>query len=108
MELVEIAGLRPNNWFLDRVKLDAIRQVWKKCQEKTLPPISVAVIDGQLSLLDGHCRAYVALENGQRQIPVVIEDLSSFEAPRNLREYFHRQGPLIGIRHVPDLGKRIV
>lgn len=108
MEMVEIQGLRPNNWFLDRSKLAAIRQVWEKRQENALPPISVAFIDGQLSLLDGHCRAFVALENGQRMIPAVIEDLGSLEVPRNVREYFHRQGPLVGIRHVPDLGKRIV
>ena len=56
---VTLNKLRPNNWFLDRKKLENIRMAWRDGKQHLLPAIFVTTIDGELSLLDGHCRAYV-------------------------------------------------
>jgi hypothetical protein len=60
---LELDKLRPNNWFLDKSKLNAIRQVWGRGDQQLLPAVIVTIIDGDYSLIDGHCRAFAALEN---------------------------------------------
>jgi hypothetical protein len=103
-----LSQLRPNNWFLNRVKLENIRNIWSEGRQHQLPPVEVALIDNEYTLIDGHCRAYVALENGSRRIMAEIVDPSEYGRNLNLLSIFHRQGPFIGIKNVADLGKRIV
>ena len=105
---IEIESLRPNNWFLDSRKLERVRKIWRDGNQCLLPPIFVTIIDDELCLIDGHCRAFVALENGTTKIPAVIEKLENLDAPADLYQYFHRQGPGVGIRNIKDLGRRIV
>jgi hypothetical protein len=104
---VELDRLRPNNWFLDRKKLDIVRQIWRDGKQHLLQAILVTTIDNELSLLDGHCRAFVAWENGAMDVLANIESLNRISGPRELYIVFHRQAPVVGIRHVADLGKRI-
>ncbi len=69
--------------------------------------ILVTTIDNELSLLDGHCRAFVAWENGALEIQANIVSLDQVSGPTELYIIFHHQAPSVGIRNVHDLGKRI-
>lgn len=104
---VALDRLKPNSWFLNRKKLDIVRQIWRDGNQHLLHAILVTTIDNELSLLDGHCRAFVAWENGAIDILADIESLHLISGPKDLYIVFHRQAPTIGIHHVADLGKRI-
>jgi hypothetical protein len=104
---VELDKLRPNNWFLDRKKLEIVRHIWRTGRQHLLLAILVTTIDNELSLLDGHCRAFVAWENGALEIQANIVSLDQVSGPQELYIIFHHQAPNVGIRNVPDLGKRI-
>jgi hypothetical protein len=104
---VELDKLRPNNWFLDSKKLETVRQVWREGKQHLLLAVLVTTIDNELSLLDGHCRAFVAWENGILNVLANIESLDRISGPKELYIVFHRQAPSVGIRNVSDLGKRI-
>jgi hypothetical protein len=108
MPFVNLDKLRPNNWFLDKSKLESIRKVWDRGEQFRLPAIQVTLIDNEYSLVDGHCRAFVALEHGLWVIPVDIVEPDNFGHNLKLITIFHRQGPFIGIRNIKDLGKRII
>lgn len=108
MTRVKLRNLRPNNWYINGAKLEKVRQVWQRGQQDSLSPVLVTRIDGELSLIDGHSRAYAAFENGDDSIRAVIEDLSEIEGSRKLYEHIHREGPGIGIRTIADLKDRIL
>ena len=59
---IPIAELTPNNWYINRDKLNSIRKAWKQDSQNTLPPVLVSIIDGTYSLIDGHSRTYAAWE----------------------------------------------
>jgi hypothetical protein len=107
-KFVNINGLRPNNWFLDKSKLEHIREVWNKGEQGELPAIVVTSIDNELSLIDGHCRAYVAMENGAGAILADIVEPSHFSHNLEWLIIFHRQGPYVGVKNIHDLGKRVI
>ena len=105
---VELNKLRPNNWFLNKKKLESVRQAWRDGNQHLLPAVLVTEIDDQLSLLDGHCRAYSAWEFGARKI--LAEVILPIQVRGNIEliRRMHQQGPDTGIMGIADLGKRIV
>ena len=105
---VEVERLRPNNWFINRDRLEAVRKAWRRGEEARLPPVLVTEIDGELSLVDGHSRAYAAWENGAFRIGTIVKDLDEIEGSTALYEHIHREGPGLGIRTIGDLEGRIV
>ena len=107
-EPVPIEALRPNNWYLNRAKLERVRSAWRRGEQGSLPPVLVTQIDGELSLIDGHARTYAAYENGAAAIPAIIEDLHAIEGSTALYEHIHRAGPGRGVRRIADLKSRIV
>jgi hypothetical protein len=107
-ELVRIDALRPNNWYINRAKLDRVRSAWRRGEQASLPPVLVTLIDGELSLIDGHARTYAAYENGVSEIPSIFEDLHEIEGSTALYEHIHRAGPGRGVRSIADLKSRIV
>lgn len=108
MRFMRILDLRPNNWYINRVKLDRAREAWCGGQGENLPPVLVTHIDGELSLIDGHARTFAAFERGRSEIKVVVEELDSIEGSKMLYEHIHREGPSIGVRTIADLAGRIV
>jgi hypothetical protein len=100
--------LRPNNWFLDRNKLDRIREIWRDGNQGSLPAVEVILIDNEFSLIDGHCRAFVAMENGAGGIMAEIKEPAQLSQNLDWLIIFHRQGPYIGVKNLRDLGKRII
>lgn len=107
-KLIPLEKLRPNNWFLNKVKVELIRQVWNKGQQHFLPPVLVSEIDGELALINGNTRAFVAWERGQRLISVLFKNLSDIDDNAILYETLHRRGPEEGVLSVCDLTDRIL
>jgi hypothetical protein len=107
-KFVNINGLRPNNWFLDKSKLEHIREIWSRGEQDSLPAVVVTSIDNELSLIDGHCRAFVAMENGAGGILADIVEPSQFSRNLEWLVIFHRQGPYVGVKNIHDLGKRVI
>lgn len=108
LKVVNLKDLRPNNWFINRAKLERVREAWLNGQQDILPPILVSEIDGTLALIDGHSRAYAAFENGQTKITADLQGLDDIEGSRALYEHIHKHGPSQGIRTISDLASRIV
>ena len=108
IQWVQVEGLRPNNWFINRDRLEAVRKAWRRGEEVHLPPVLVTEIDGELSLIDGHSRAYAAWENGALRIGAIVKDLDEIEGSKALYKHIHREGPKLGIRTIGDLEGRIV
>ena len=46
MQRIRLIDLQPNNWDINRAKLDSVREVWQCGDQNTLPPVDVANIDG--------------------------------------------------------------
>jgi hypothetical protein len=105
---VRIDHLRPNNWYINRAKLNQVRHAWQQGTQGQLPPILVTQIDGELSLIDGHSRALAALEHGEPHILASFEPLEAIEGATSLYVHIHRTGPELGILSVRDLAERIV
>ena len=108
MRLVNLMELRPNNWFISRAKLESVREAWRRGEQEHLPPVLVAEIEGELSLIDGHSRAFAAFERGETHIWASVSDVEQIEGSEALYRHIHRQGPKIGIVTIADLGDRIV
>ncbi len=105
---VAIECLRPNNWFLNLEKLEKIREVWSLGQQSILPPPSVSEIDGQLAIIDGNTRVYVAYENGSKEIEVDLKPLEDIDNYGSFYKKIHRESPSQGIFNVSDLSDRIL
>jgi diadenosine tetraphosphate (Ap4A) HIT family hydrolase len=108
IQSLELGDLRPNNWYINRDKLASVRQAWERGEGDRLPPVLVSRIDGQLSLIDGHARAYAALERGENRIQARVQALDEIEGSQALYRHIHRRGPAIGVKHITDLGERIL
>jgi len=105
---IRLSDLQPNNWYINREKLDKVRKAWSNGEQDTIPPILVTYIQGQPSLIDGHSRAYAAYENGEKEIYALIEDLDTIEGSNALYVHIHNEGPKQGILSIADLASRIV
>ncbi|UCC61793.1 MAG: ParB-like nuclease domain-containing protein [Anaerolineae bacterium] len=105
---VRIMDLRPNNWYINQAKLDKVREAWQSGTQDLIPPVLVTVIDGSLSLIDGHARTYAAYERGETYIVALISDLEQIEGSTALYRHIHQEGPRIGIETIADLKNRIV
>lgn len=105
---VNLRRLRPNNWYLNREKLDRVRNVWRQGKQADLPPVLITTIDGELCLIDGHSRAYAAFENGCAVISAEHESLREIGGCTAHYVYVHREAVRIGLRTVADLTGRIL
>ena len=108
MEMLRLLDLRPNNWYLNREKLERVRAAWDRGEQEELPPVLVSEIDGELSLIDGHSRAFAAFERGETHINATIQDLETIEGSSELYRHIHREGPTLGINTIADLSDRIL
>ncbi len=108
MTFVRLMELRPNNWYINQAKLDSVREAWKNGKSEKLPPVLVTEIDDELSLIDGHSRAFAAFENGETHINAEFCKLKMIEGSTALYKHIHREGPKQGIETIADLGNRIV
>jgi hypothetical protein len=108
LRLVEVASLRPNNWYVHAGKLARAREAWREGRPETLPPVLVSEIDGEPCLIDGHARTLAAWENGVTHLMAVVADLESIEGSKALYRHIHRRGPAEGVERIADLSGRIV
>lgn len=105
---VDLLALRPNNWYLNQAKLDQVRQAWRDGQQDQLPPVLITTIDEQLSLIDGHSRAFAAYEQGQQRIQAKFQTLAQIGGSAALYRHIHRAGPARGIHTIADLRHHIL
>ena len=108
MQRICLMDLQPNNWYINRAKLDSVRDAWQRGEQSVLPPVDVANIDGDLSLIDGHSRAFAALERGESHIEAVVSDIEEIEGSTALYRHIHESGPGLGIGTIADLRDRIL
>lgn len=108
LKRMSIATLRPNNWYLSASKLNRITRAWREGTEGKLPPVLVTEIDGTPSLIDGHCRAFVAQQQGKRSILATTKSLKVIGGPTGVYEYLHREGERKGILTIADLETRVL
>ncbi|MCK5131409.1 MAG: ParB N-terminal domain-containing protein [Candidatus Sabulitectum sp.] len=106
--MVPLAELRPNNWYVNRAKLDSILDAWVNNEQKNLPPVLITRIDGELSIIDGHSRALAALLNGVEKIAAQFEELPVIEGSTDLYIHIHREGPDRGVERISDLVSRVI
>jgi len=106
-ERYSLNTLRPNNWYLNEDKVRRVREAWSKGEQDLLPPVLVVRIDDHWALIDGHSRAWVALEHGEVDIlGMTLNNVDSEEF--GLYEIIHRRGPSEGVRNLQDLSERIL
>jgi hypothetical protein len=108
METLKLLVLRPNNWYISQEKLDRVRTAWNNSGQDNLPPVLVTEIDGELSLIDGHSRAFAAFERGETHINAEVCELEEIEGSSTLYRHIHREGPKLGIKTIADLANRIL
>jgi hypothetical protein len=108
MKSVRLLALRPNNWYIHRDKLERVRMAWENGEQDQLSPVLVTEIDGGLSLIDGHSRAYTAFERGETHIAADIQKLEEIEGSSALYRHIHREGPKREINTIADLREKIV
>jgi hypothetical protein len=68
----------------------------------------MTTIDQQLSLIDGHSRAFAAYEQGQTHIQAEYQTLAEIGGSEALYRHIHQQGPAQGIHTIADLASRIL
>jgi hypothetical protein len=108
MTFIRLLALRPNNWYINREKLTRVRAAWENGEQDELPPVLVTEIDGVLSLIDGHSRAYAAFERGETHITAEFHKLETIEGSGALYKHIHCEGPKLGISTIANLGNRIL
>jgi len=108
IETLRLLDLRPNNWYINQAKLERVGIAWDNGEREKLPPVLVSEIDGELSLIDGHSRAYAAFERGETHINAEVCELEKIEGSSALYKHIHREGPKLGINTIADLKDRIL
>ena len=108
MEILKLLDLRPNNWYINQEKLERVCAAWDNGEQEELPPVLVSEIDGELSLIDGHSRAFAAFERGETYINADVCALEKIEGSSALYRHIHCEGPKQGIRTIADLRNRIL
>jgi hypothetical protein len=104
----KLSLLRPNNLFLNERKVRSIQKIWKDGEADRLPPVLVTEIDGELSLIDGHSRAFVAWENGADSIACEFRALEFIEGNAITYKKIHSLALAQGIGSIGDLKQKIL
>lgn len=105
---VLILDLIPNNFYINEDKLSKIREVYKNKKEGDLPPVTVAIINNEYSLIDGHSRTMAAFENNNKTILANVVSIEDIEGPTKLYLKIHEEAKYKGIISIEKLRDKIV
>lgn len=108
VETLEIETLVPNNLYLSADKVNKIEKAYQTGKTFYLPPILVADIDGELSIIDGHSRVYAAFKNKQNTINAFVKKVSDIQGPEELYRTIHKMAKKENITTITDLENRIL
>ncbi|MCX7884847.1 MAG: hypothetical protein N2448_07455 [Caloramator sp.] len=110
MELLSvlIENLIPNNFYLNEDKIKSVRQAYENNNQKVLPPVTVAVIGEEYLLIDGHSRAFVAFENGEKDIIAEVYPIEEIPGPTKLYIYLHNKAKELNLTSIDKLKNRIL
>lgn len=105
---IYISELIPNNFYINEFKLNNIRKVYSIENQSDLPPVLVAVIGNEYSLIDGHSRVMGAFERGLKTIIADIYPIEELEGPIDLYKAIHVKAKENGLNSIASLKNRIV
>lgn len=103
-----IKKLRPNNFYINKDKLEKIRKIYNEDKNPVFPPVLVGIIDGEYALIDGHSRAMAAFENGKEFISAQIHPIEEVPGPTKLYLTIHNKSKEMGLESIESLNDRII
>jgi len=105
---ISIDKLIPNNFYLNEDKVKSIREAYANNNQESLPPVTVGIIGEEYSLIDGHSRAFVAYENGEKDILAEVYPIEEIPGPTELYVYIHNKAKELNLTSIDKLQDRIL
>lgn len=102
---IDLADLQPSQLYLNRSKLRSLIMEGYDANQTDLEPLPVIKTNGELVLVDGHIRAFLADQQGETQI--TVEYLSEVDHLTTFQTYVSWCKDEM-ITQVSDLGKQIL
>lgn len=105
IEEVDILSLIPNNLYLNEVKIESVKKGYDSDNVLLIPPILVGIIDNELSLIDGHSRAWVAYKNGMSTIKAIVKPVEQIQGSEELYRRIHeiaKKNQIFNISHLSN------
>lgn len=103
-----IKELIPNNFYINELKLNNVREAYNTNIQSKIPPILVGIIGDEYALLDGHSRAMGAFEQGLETIIAEVYQIDEIEGPTDLYINIHNKAKEMGLNSIESLKNRIV
>lgn len=103
-----IRDLIPNNFYINKEKLEKIRNIYSEDKNPVFPPVLVGIINGEYALIDGHSRTMAAFENGKKFIYAQIHPIEEVPGPTKLYLTIHNKSKEIGLESIENLQDRII
>lgn len=105
---ISIEKLIPNNFYLNEDKVKRVREAYAKNNQEILPPVTVGIIGEEYSLIDGHSRAFVAFENGEKDILAEVYPIEEIPGSTQLYIYLHNKAKKLNLTSIDKLKDRIL
>lgn len=104
--LIDIEKIQPSQLFINRSKLDMIKQNYCTTNVEEIPPIPIIHLNEEYIYVDGHTRAFYLWSRGEKKILTYIYTENDID----LREYeiFVNWCKEENIRKISDLELRII
>jgi hypothetical protein len=102
---LQLDEIQPSQLFISRSKLNKILRSYDYIHPKTITPVSVKMLDGELIYTDGHTRAFALHQEGQLKVRAIWEsDELDWEAYRICVDWCKGES----IQKIGDLKDRII
>ncbi len=100
-----ISEIQPSQLYINRAKLDVLRELDDTLKDHLYEPIPIKRLDGQVIYSDGHTRALAVFLNGGEEVKVIQDsDELDWDAYRICVNWCIENG----IRTVKDLRERLL
>lgn len=103
-----VRELIPNNFYINKEKLEKIRNIYSDDKNPVFPPVLVGVINEEYVLIDGHSRAMAAFEHGKKFISAEIHPIEDVPGPTKLYLTLYNKSKKMGLKSIENLQDRIV
>lgn len=103
-----IRDLIPNNFYINKEKLEKIRIIYSEDKNPVFPPVLVGIINEEYVLIDGHSRTMAAFENDKKFIYAQIHPIEEVPGPTKLYLTIHNKSKEIGLESIENLQDRII
>ncbi|MEM4704453.1 MAG: hypothetical protein QXJ02_05225 [Candidatus Bathyarchaeia archaeon] len=103
--MMKLSEVQPSQLYICSEKLSEVMKTFNTTGPKMMEPIPVKKLNGDIILVDGHTRAFVAFLCGFSEVPVYWE---SEELDWNAYKIYVEWCKRDGIRTIADLKNRVV